>query len=75
MGEVVLAMFFICECDFDSTGVDLSGRNLAKSIADVSGVHALLLIPVSIWWKRLYFRMQLRFPRTILGEKRSNERH
>jgi hypothetical protein len=34
-GEVVLAVFFIGECDFDSMGVDLSGRNFAKTIAKV----------------------------------------
>ena len=27
VGEVVLAVFFIGECNFDSMGVDLSGRN------------------------------------------------
>ena len=37
-GEVVLAVFFIGECDFDSMGVDLSGRNFAKTIAKDSGV-------------------------------------
>jgi hypothetical protein len=36
-GEVVLAVFFIGECDFDSMGVDLSGRNFAKTIAKDSG--------------------------------------
>jgi hypothetical protein len=36
-GEVVLAVFFIGECDFDSMGVDLSGRNFAKTIAKESG--------------------------------------
>jgi hypothetical protein len=36
-GEVVLAMFFIGECDSDSMGVDLSGRNLAKTIAKDPG--------------------------------------
>ena len=36
-GEVVLAVFFIGECDFDPMGVDLSGRNFAKTIAKDSG--------------------------------------
>jgi hypothetical protein len=36
-GEVVLAVFFIGECDFDLMGVDLSGRNFAKTIAKDSG--------------------------------------
>jgi hypothetical protein len=36
-GEVVLAVFFIGECDFDSMGFDLSGRNFAKTIAKDSG--------------------------------------
>jgi hypothetical protein len=30
-------VFFIGECDFDSMGVDLSGRNFAKTIAKDSG--------------------------------------
>jgi hypothetical protein len=37
-GEVFWAVFFIGECDFDSMGVDLSGRNFAKTIAKDSGV-------------------------------------
>ncbi len=37
-GEVVLAAFFIGECDFDSMGLDLSGKNFAKTIAKDSGV-------------------------------------
>jgi len=37
-GEVVLAVFFIGEGDFDSMGVDLSGRNFAKTIVKDSGV-------------------------------------
>jgi hypothetical protein len=45
-GEVVLAVFFIGECDFDSMGVDLSGRNFAKTTAKDSGVF--VFIPVSI---------------------------
>jgi hypothetical protein len=36
-GEVVLAAFFIGERDFDLMGVDLSGRNFAKTIAKDSG--------------------------------------
>jgi hypothetical protein len=36
-GEVVWAVFFIGKCDFDSMGVDLSGRNFAKTIAKDSG--------------------------------------
>jgi hypothetical protein len=36
-GEVVWAVFFIGEYDFDSMGVDLSGRNFAKTIAQDSG--------------------------------------
>jgi hypothetical protein len=36
-GEVVLAVFSIGECDFDSMGVNLSGRNFAKIIAKDSG--------------------------------------
>jgi hypothetical protein len=45
-GEVVLAVFFIGECDFDSMGVDLSGRNFAKTIAKDSGAscHQLSLV-------------------------------
>jgi hypothetical protein len=37
-GEVVLVVFFIGECDSDSMGVDLSGRNFAKTIAEDLGI-------------------------------------
>jgi len=40
MGEVVLAAFFIGECDYDSMGIELSGRNFAKTIAKDSGAAA-----------------------------------
>jgi hypothetical protein len=38
-GEVVLAVFFIGECDFAPMGGDLSGRNFAKTIAKDSGAY------------------------------------
>jgi hypothetical protein len=47
-GEVVLAVFFIGECDFDSMGVDLSGRNLAKTIAKDSGIPHKHAVAISL---------------------------
>jgi hypothetical protein len=47
MGEVVLAAFFIGECDYDSMGVELSGRNFAKTIVKDSGIAPLVEIELS----------------------------
>ncbi len=43
-GEVFLAVFFIGECDLDSMGVELSGRNFAKTIVKDSEVLRKWLI-------------------------------
>ncbi|MGA3265517.1 MAG: hypothetical protein ABSE16_01690 [Verrucomicrobiota bacterium] len=40
-GEVALAVFFTGERDFDSMDVDLSGSNLAKTIAKDSGAEGI----------------------------------
>jgi hypothetical protein len=47
--EVVLAWFFIGERDFDSMGVDLSGRNFAKIIAKDSVGHTILKHILKRW--------------------------